>query len=103
MIKLELVKPVRKLGMLVPGSCCDEAGDGEAREEAGDDENDEATDGEARDVVSLQERYLDGGHDSSSLQQTLRINTVLRVSKLLSVSCFARRAALARYMKGREC
>ena len=31
-LKLEMVKLVRKLGMLVPGSCCDEAGDREARD-----------------------------------------------------------------------
>ena len=33
MIKLEMAKLVGKLRILVPGSCCDEAGDGEAAKE----------------------------------------------------------------------
>ena len=32
-IKLEIVKLVGKLRIVVPGSCCDEAGDGEAAKE----------------------------------------------------------------------
>ena len=52
MIKLELMKPVRKLGMLVPGSCCDEAGDGEAGGEAGNDEAADGEDNEAADSAA---------------------------------------------------
>ena len=44
MMKLEIAKPVGKLRMLVPGSCCDEAEDREAGDvEAG---------GEARDACA---------------------------------------------------
>ena len=46
------VELVEKLGMLVPGSCSDEAGDSEAGEEVGNDEA--ADDAEAADAVTLE-------------------------------------------------
>ena len=59
MIKLEMVK----LEMLVPGFCCDEAGDGEAEDDkAGDDEagDDEAGDDEAGDDEAGDDKAADG-------------------------------------------
>ena len=71
-IKLEMVKPVKKLAMLVPGSCCDKAADGEAgdgrardvevsekaRDEAADREDDEAVD--SKDDNAADDEAADG-------------------------------------------
>ena len=45
MAKPEMAKLVRKLGMLVPGSCCDKARD----KEAADNKDNKAADGEVGD------------------------------------------------------
>ena len=39
-MKLEIAKPVRKLGKLVSGSCCDEAGDRKAGDAEASEEHD---------------------------------------------------------------